>query len=235
MGFLPPSRNRADHADHAAGQNDIDHVHAGNRRRERRDHDDIQQPALGLDDARTEVEHHVHDDRRHARLHAREHRRHIRVIRKQRVEIRHERENHHRRNDRRDGRHDDARRARDTLADENRAVDRNRAGARLRNRRHIQHFVFVEPFQIIDEPPFHQGHDDEAAAKRERADGEHGKKQRHQPLFQAHRLDFRIQVINLLRGGRPALRLFRLLSVPISFSKSSPTCSRLMWIAGSTI
>ena len=87
MGFLPPSHDGADHADDAAGQNDIDDVHTGNRRDECHNHDDVQQPSPGFEHARAEVEHHIDDDRRHACLHARKYRRDIRVIGKQRVKI----------------------------------------------------------------------------------------------------------------------------------------------------
>ena len=193
--FLPLSRQRTDDAHHAAGEDDINHVYAHQRGSERGDHDDVQQHALFLQHARAQIQHNIHDDRRDARLHARQHGGNIGIIRKQRVEIRHQRQNDQRRNDRRQRRHGDARRTRHAPSDENRAVDRNRAGTGLRNSRHVQHVILFEPLQIVHKTPFHQRHDNESAAERKRADGEHGKKQRNQPFFQAHFFQFHKQFL----------------------------------------
>lgn len=68
------------------------------------------------------------------------------------------------------------------VSDDDGGIYRQRAGSRLRDRRDIEHFVFLQPLELFHVFLFHKGDNDKTAAKSAGAQDEHGFKQTHSLL-----------------------------------------------------
>ena len=131
------------------------HAHALNLKdsgcHERACHQQQIQPILRLHDLAAKICRHVADDRRHARLHPRQHRAYPFVLGKRSVHHRDDADDDNRRQNCRQYRDNQPRNPGDAPPNEDGAVDGNRARCGLRQGGHVQHFLFGQVMQIINE------------------------------------------------------------------------------------
>lgn len=186
MLFPPAHKQRPRRAERDAAQNDVHHVHpehAGGDKR--RGHDEVGEDAFLLHDAASHVPHDGRDDRADAGLHPGEHLADNEIVAEQRVEIRDHRDDEKRWQDRREDRDQHTRHARKLVSHDDRAVDRDCSRSGLRDGDQIEHFLVLDPVQLIDKFPLQKRHDHVAAAKCKRAEIQRGKKELPQHMLSA--------------------------------------------------
>lgn len=180
MRIRPLSRQQCpDNANRRRDEDEHDDVDVKDSgRRERACHQQQIQPILRLHDLAAKICRYVADDRRHARLHSRQHRAYPFVLGKRGVHHRDDADDDNRRQNCRQHRDNQPRNPGDAPPNEDGAVDGNRARCSLRQGGHVQHFLFGQVMQLINEFFLHQRYDDESAAESEGADEKHGRKER---------------------------------------------------------
>ena len=138
-------------------------------------------PRAVLQHLAAKVEHHIQNDRRHTGLHPLEQQGNIVVGGKGVVEHRDDREDDHGRNDGPQHRHEHPDQSLYLPAHQNRRIDGDGTRRGLRQRCHIQHFLFIDPVQLIYKFFLHKGHDDKAAAEGKAANVQRTQKQLPKP------------------------------------------------------
>ena len=154
-----------------ASRNDEHHVHLQKEYEyECGGQQDIEQPVFLPEHCAPHIEHHIHNERAHARLHSAEDRADDLVFTECGIEKRDDRQNDKGGYHRSHAADEHSFSARYAVARYRREVDRHRSGRRLRARREVHQLPFVKQplfFHIIFA---YHGYDDIAAPKRERAD-----------------------------------------------------------------
>lgn len=127
-------------------------------------------PRAGLQHLAAEVEYHIQNDRRYAGLHSLEQQSDVMIGGKGVVEHRNDRKNDHRGNDRSQHCHGHSHKPFYLPAYQNRSVYCDGARRGLRQSGHVQHFLLIDPMQLIHKFFLHKGHDDKTTAKGKAAD-----------------------------------------------------------------
>lgn len=163
--------HRPHHAECRCGKDDHDHIDMKHRIGDKcRRHQGNIHPRAGLQHLAAKVEHHIQNDRRHTGLHPLEQQGNIVVGGKGVVEHRDDREDDHGRNDGPQHRHEHPDQPLYLPAHQNRRIDGDGTRRGLRQRGHVQHFLLIDPVQLIHKFLLHKGHDDKAAAEGKAAD-----------------------------------------------------------------
>ena len=168
----------ADDADNCRCKDDIDDVYVEKEiEDESACHDADGEDAFFFCHMTAQVAGHVQDHGCHARLHAVEDGGHIGIGGKSRVEKGDDAQDHHGREDGSQDCREHPCKAADFPSHQNRRIDSHRPGTGLGEGGEVQHFLLIDPFQILHKLPPHKPHDHKPSPEGKGADVESGEKE----------------------------------------------------------